>query len=213
MPKILEHKEARMRRIIRDAMAIDPLIDLKGIVKAVEQKMNRTIDPRYVKRLLRSITGEMSVVADREKVEERISYLRERNRIICEELFRMAFPGETVVPRPTLKERQSALKAISDIEARQIKLEMDLGLFTRHLGQLDVDHRLKPMDEDTLTTVVKTFEAWSIPPQLRKIEPRKVITAQVKEIPHEPVKSTTSANVAPVNTLPITTGAGLVTTE
>src|SRR5882724_9438355 len=128
MPKITEHKEMALRRVIRDAMAIDPLITVSGLQRVVESKTGRPIDELYVKKLLRKVTGEMVIVADRERYEKRISQLRERNRILIDELLRIAYNAST-----SPKDKVNALGTIARIENAQVKLEMDLGLFTRHI--------------------------------------------------------------------------------
>lgn len=214
MPKVSEHRDMHLQRIVRDALAIDPLITLEGIKRVLDKKTGaKGMDINYVRKLTKKVTASMVIVSDREKVEERISQLREKNRIIVDELFRIAFPSPTENPRPDFTDRRKALEAIANIEARQVKLEMDLGLFTRHLGQLDVDHRLKPMDESRLVDVVQTFKVWSTPPQMRRIEPVRTITVQAKETPHEPTKSAAAAATAPSSPISVVTRAGLVPAE
>ncbi len=213
MPIISEHKEFGLRRTIRDTLAVDPLISMNGLQRAIEKKINRPIDEVYLKKLVKKVTAEMVIISDREKVEERVSYLRERNRIICEELFRMAFPAPTMIPQPDIQDRRKALEAIARIEANQVKLEMDLGLFTRKLGTFEVEHRLKPIDEKTLENIMNTFKVWAEPPQMRKIERREAIEVQIKETPHEPTNNTTTSTTATTAIIPIATGARMVPTE
>ncbi len=220
MPKYTETQEDRMRKVIRDAMAIDPLVTLRSLQSIVEKKLGRTITEKYIIKLKRKVKGELQVNGDRERYEDRIAYLRERNRIICEELFRIAFPDPNAVgDRPGVTERRKALEAIARIEASEVKLEMDLGLFTRHLGQLDVDHRMKPLDDDTRSKIVSAFKAWHKQPQMRKIEPRQTITVKATTIPNEPTKQQPSpgpatAKPAPIaQPIPRVTNAGLVPTE
>jgi len=211
MPKILDHQEASLRRIIRDALAIDPLLTVTGVCRVVEAKIKRQVDPRYIKRLIKKVTGEMAVVADREKVEDRISHLRERNRIICDELFRMAFPGPNAI-QPDIMDRRKALEAIARIEANQAKLEMDFGLFTRHLGELNVDHRMKPLDDQTLGAISAAWKMWGPTPQMRKLESTQpVLKVEAKVIKDEPASNTTTKRNDTV--IPAVTRAGLVATE
>ena len=184
MPKVSYQKEARLRRIIRDAMAVDPFISIKSLMATIEKKTNRTIDDTYLSKLVKSVNAEMTVVADREKIEDRITYLRESNRIIRDELFRIAFPAVTDLNPPKPAERIRALELIAKIDNAQVKIEMDLGLFTRHLGTVDIDHHLKPPDEDIMKAVVGTFQSWGIaPPQTRKTEPQRMIEAKVEVLP------------------------------
>jgi len=132
-----------------------------------------------LKKLVKKVTGEMAVVADREKVEKRIQDLRESNRIIRDELLRMAFPPATMLNPPSVTDRRKALEAIARIEATQVKLEMDLGLFTRHIGELNVNHRLKPLDPEVRESIIKGFDNWGIhAPPTRRIELGNVKTIE-----------------------------------
>lgn len=215
MPRISESKESGLKRTIRDIIALDPLISMNGLQRAIEKKTNRPIDEVYLKKLTKKVTAEMAVVADREKVEERISYLRERNRIICDELLRIAFPSSTLVglERPTTTERLRALESITRIEAAQVKLEMDLGLFTRHLGEIEMTHRVaKPLDEDTRSNILKAFVSWSIPVQARKIEPKAIIEAKTIDVPISTTIQQPTPAPAPAKTIPSVVDAGLVST-
>lgn len=199
--------------MIRDAMAIDPLISSRAMVDLVEKKTNRPIGRVYVMKLMRKVSGEIVVRADREQVEKKIAYLRERNRVICEELFRMAFPDPKLIPQPELIDRRKALEAIARIEANQAKLEMDFGLFERKLGTLGVEHRLKPLDEAALNDIVRTFQAWAEPPQMRKIERIRTIEAQATIITNEPPNAQPAKPSKQPSTIPAVSQAGLVATE
>lgn len=218
MPRITQHKEDRIRQVIRDALAIDPLLSLKSIQDIVERKINRTVSLGYVHKMVRKANGAMAVVADREKVEDKIKNLRETNRIIRAELFRIAFPSDpSLIAFTKISERIRALEAIAKIEQVQAKLEMDFGLFTRHLGDLNIDHRLKPVEQGRLVTIIKAFESWGAsPPQPRKIEAREMKTVESKNIPHEPnttPNQPTATPTSPPTIIPVIGNNGLVLSE
>lgn len=215
MPKIAYHKEANLRRIIRDAMAVDPLITYTSLKDLVERKYKRPVDREYIAKLAKKVNGEMMVVADREKVETRIEYMRESYRIVREELFRIAFPSENTLPHqyPKVSERIRALELIAKVDQNLIKTEMDLGLFTRHLGQLDIDHRLKPLDDDVRSKIVAAFKAWGVtPPQMRKIEAKDVLPAQTALPPHGPTIEQPSPAKPAGQPIPTVVDAGLIPT-
>ncbi len=209
-----EHADAGIRRIIRDTFAIDPMISMNGLQRSVEAKLKRPIDWRYLKKLVGKVTGEMAVVADREKVEKRIQDLRESNRIIREELLRIAFPSETMLERPGVTDRRKALEAIARIEVAQVKLEMDLGLFTRHLGQIDVEHRLKPMDEDVRLNIIKAFANWGIQaPPMRKIDLGRVEVPKAAETTNAEPKQQPAPESTPTKPAPAPIPTGLVVSQ
>lgn len=218
MPKVSYHQEATLRRAIRDAMAFDPIISINALQKVLEKKLGRSLARPYISKLVKSISGEMAVVADREKVEERITYLRESNRIVREELLRIAFPAKDAPVTASFKDRVAALQAVARIDNMQIKIEMDLGLYTRHIGQLDIDQRSKPIDAQTLETIVTAFGAWAAPVAMRKVEitQSKIVKAEV--IKNDNPKAPTNTPTAPVAAkaptgIPITANPGLVATE
>lgn len=215
MAKYSEIQEQRLRMVIRDAMAINPLITLSGLQQVTEKKAGRALSRDYIIKLQRKVRGEVQIRPDRERYEKRLAEVREKNRIIIDELFRIAFPDPNTPAhdKPGVIDRRKALETIARIIREEVKLEMDLGLFTKHLGQFDVEHRLKPLDDNTLNTIATTFKAWSTPPVMRKLEPKRIIEAQAKEIPNEPPKPPTTPNSAQPNAIPVTTGAGLVTSE
>lgn len=174
--KMTDSKEARLRRVIRDAMAVDPLISLRSLQAALELKLKREFSLEYISKLRRKVDGEMAVVADREKVEDRIKYLRETNRVLRDEMFRIAFPPSDMLDPPNASQRLRALEMISKMDRAQVVIEMDLGLFTRHLGQLDVDVRLKPIDDDRRRMIMDAFKNWGIDaPVMRQIEQQGAI--------------------------------------
>lgn len=218
MPKVTEHKEAHLRRTIRDIMAVDPLISIRALQKAVEAKINRPIDFDYTRKLVKSVSREMAVIADQEKIEDRIGYLRETNRLIRNELFRIAFPSPTDLDKPNANQRIRALDLIAKIDRNQVQIEMDLGLYTRHLGQLDVELRAKPLDDQTRSRMIETWKQWfSVPIQPRKTALNSVIDVESTNIPHGPPKqqpSPESAQSKPrEQPVPVSTGTGLVPTE
>ncbi len=216
MPKVTDDKEAHLHRIIRDAMAIDPLISLRSLQSIIEKKINRKIEIHYISKLVKKVNGQLTIVADREKVEIRVSQLRERNRILIDELFRIAYP----TTRPVAdKDRLKAIELIAKIEHNQAKLEMDFGLFTRHLGDLNVNHNLKPIDDITRANQIKAFEAWGMnPPEMRKVDMR-IIDVKSKDDTSEsktdPTPPSASATPSPVGSerIPGIVNAGLVATE
>ena len=220
MPKVTHEKEMHLRNIIRDAKAIQPLISLRDLQRIVEKKINRPVDLYYLSVLVKKIAKQVLTEVDRSTIEEKVSQMRERNRILIEELTRMAFSTATGPDFVSTMDRRKAIELIHRIETVQAKLEMDFGIFERHIGIVGIDHRLKPIDDDTRSNIIQAFKAWGIKaPPMRKIEPMSVITVKSKEVPHEQPTTTTKPNTAPATTkpkpqpLPRVTNAGLVPTE
>lgn len=210
MPRVSEHKEHALRRTIRDIIALDPLIPINALQRAVEAKIKRPIDEVYLNKLVRKNRKELMVSADREKVEERVAQIRETHRIVKEELLRIAFPSSTLLVQPTISERIKALNTIQKMDKDQIKIEMDLGIFSRKLGEVDIVHRLKPIDDNTRASMINAWKLWVESP----MEMRKVKFIEVKNATATTKQTRTqTAVIAKPKSSDIVTDAGLVPTE
>lgn len=185
MPIVSEHKEARLRRLIRDALAFDPIISLNGLRDVIQQKINAPVDLDYLRKLVKKVMGEVAVNADREKVEARIAQSRENNRILREALLKIAFPGPNTFTKDSDKLR--ALELIAKIDHSMANIEKSFGLFNKNPGEIEEDKRLKPIEPEVLDNIVKAFENWGVaPPEMRKIEPQRIVNVESKNVPNEP---------------------------
>ena len=71
--RIIPEVEADLRRTIRDARAIDPLITT-GLIKALlEKKYQRGFSYQYVARLVEKVAREALIEVDRAQIEKRIA--------------------------------------------------------------------------------------------------------------------------------------------
>lgn len=209
MPKLTDVQEAAIRRHIRDARALDPLISLVGLQKVLETKFNRQISVNFIMKLSKKVDGEIMVRPDIEKIEHRVAQMRENNRIVREGLLKIAYPGQSV--RVADKDKIRALETIARIDHSMAKIEMDFGIYTRKIGEIDINHK-NGMDSEKLQSIVKAFENWGIsPPQMRKIDPERIVnvksTKVTNDTPNQPTTPPASSNIIPA------VGSGLVTTE
>lgn len=193
-----------MRRLIRDAYAVDPLITQRKILDFVEKRSGRRLSFEYLGYLLKKVKGEMKREdVDPEKINKRLREMRETFRLARENLIQLAY-NPVVSP----KERINAWRTIGMLGKILLEEEMDLGVFTRKIGEVAVDHRLKPVDEETMAAISSAFESWfAAPVEMRKIVP--IVKEPPKQIHAEP-KPTAVAFRPAVHTV---TGAGMVETE
>lgn len=199
-----------LRRIIRDALAFDPLITMQALERVVEKKINRSIDNAYLVKLVGKVRKQVMTEVERTTADTRVAEIRESYRTIIEELRRLAY-NDTTPPN----EKRKCLDSVAKIQDMQAKLEMDLGLFTRQLGTINVDHRMKPIDEGTRSSIVAAFRAWGMsPPEMRRIEAQATIVPKAEPITNDTPQPPKSPIVAPAKTIiPALAGAGLVSTE
>lgn len=211
MPKLTDVQEDALRRHIRDARALDPLISLKGLQRVLEARFNRTISINYVMKLSKKVDGEIIVRPDLEKIEWRVAQMRENNRIVREGLLKIAYPGPGALVAD--KDKIKALDTIARIDHSMAKIEMDFGIYTRKLGEIGINDKRGGIDSERLQSIVKAFENWGVsPPQMRKIEAVSIVTVKSTQVTNDPsIQPTTPP--AGSNIIPAVTRAGLVVTE
>ncbi len=184
MPKLSHHQETSIRRTIRDAYAIDPLMDQTKLLDLLEKKFNHRFDHRYIARLKKKVDGEATPRLDRQKIEPRLRQVRETYRIAKENLLRIAY-GETDGTRrpPADKDRIGAWRAIAMMEKLQLDAEIDLRIYDQGAPDMlrDADFRARPMPPETLAAISQTFQAWGSQQDLtRKIEMKEIVIHEVK---------------------------------
>ncbi len=194
MPRVREQHDMAVRRAIRDAMAIDPLISMRQLQAVVEKRLGRTVDDEYIKRLVLKVKGDVTVRVDLQKIAPRIATMREDFRLARENLLRIAY-GEGA--RPTAdKDRIAAWKAIGMLSKILLDAEMDLGIFERKGPTDDQAFRYAPVPVELWDGIMQTFKVWRFPTDLgRRIEPERFIEAEATVSPPKVVE----APVAPQN--------------
>lgn len=184
--QVSQNYEIEIRRLVRDAYAIDPLITWRKICDLVEKKTGRKISHQYLNRIIKKVHGETAVRIDKERIEPRLQQMRETFRIAKENLVRIASgqtnPGEL---SPLPKDKIAAWKAIAYIDKILVDVEMDLGIYDRKIGTVDIQHRIRPVDESTRQAILASFDNWAVAPEGRKIEAREVKKQKPIDVPFE----------------------------
>jgi hypothetical protein len=78
--RIVPAVDAEIRREIRDARAVDPLISFAALEERLEKKLHRGFSYKYVAKLAGKVARQALVEADRTKIEERLAFTRENYR-------------------------------------------------------------------------------------------------------------------------------------
>ncbi len=132
--KILEHKEEFIVWRIRDAIALDPLVSMRKLQKVIKENTGRSISDKYLSKLMKKIRTKTIVESDRKQLNERLAEVRERYRVLSENLMRTIYWDWTSmqkcgIQKPKEKERQSAIKLLAQMELALLKAELDVGAF------------------------------------------------------------------------------------
>jgi hypothetical protein len=137
--KMLEEKEEMLKKTIRNAMAINPFISIRGTQALVEQNTGRSISDKYVSRLMRKIRRQAVVQSDRKQMNERLAEVRERFRLLTEYLYRIVYwkyeyLRDYGVEMPKCKDKLAAMKLLAQLELALFRAELQTGAFQDHQG-------------------------------------------------------------------------------
>ena len=130
--RIVPAIESEIRREIRDARAIDPLITVSALEERLEETFKRGFSYRYVAKLADKIARQSLIKADRTKIEERLNFTRENYRIVRERLMKIVNwkPGDDG-RRPWSSEVTDAAKTIVMLDLAILKAEIENGLYKK----------------------------------------------------------------------------------
>lgn len=184
MPKIADSKEYELKRIVRDTIVIDPMISLRRLQdrlfdKGYKTAQGNTLHIDYVAKLVRKVSREILENVARATVDDRIALLRERYRLVFDRLIRIAYYTEDLqkqgMPPPTYKDQIAALNAIIKLDAAILSAEMDMGLFERHLGTLEVEKRYIPLPLELKEKMMQAFQnlGFALPEPPKELEASK----------------------------------------
>ena len=124
----------RVKRIIRDATALNPLISLRELQRILLQKNIRIGNLNTLGKLRAEITSEAAAEADPRLIKQHLARAKEKNRIITEKLWPIALgtgSGEPGIPLPSYSEQIRAAETIIKLDLSLFKTEIELGVFKK----------------------------------------------------------------------------------
>ncbi len=172
MKKLPLHEE-KIKRAIRDAVVVDPLISVARLQDALFEKgfktpNNTPLDWDYVARLRKKIHRQAIENVNRQETSERVAELKEKNRIVFDRLVRIAYYTDDMkkegMQPPSYKDVIAALTAMVRLDLMIFNAELDAGIFERHIGTLEVEKRYKPLPPELKAQMMLAFKNWGIIP-------------------------------------------------
>ena len=138
---MLEEKEEMLKKTIRNAMAINPFISIRGTQALVEQNTGRSISDKYVSRLMQKIRKQAVIQSDRKQMNERLAEVRERFRLLTEYLYRIVYwkweyLKDYGVEMPKYKDKLAAMKLLAQLELALFRAELQAGAFEDQKGTM-----------------------------------------------------------------------------
>jgi hypothetical protein len=157
-----------VKRAIRDAIAVDPLVTTVALVDHLNTKFEHSFDPRYIKRLRAKVAGHIHTELDRTSIEQRISSLKETHRIAREALMRIILwrpdPQSQIVQRgPSAQAVAEAAKNLVMLDIAVLNAEVANGLY-KNLDEAAAKLDYPALPEEQRSTIASTFKKWNILP-------------------------------------------------
>lgn len=180
MPKISHDRETEIRRAMRDAYALDPIISDQKLLRFLEERFKHSFAWPYIARLKRKVRVEATPDLDREKVQDRLRQTRETFRMGRENLL----PIASGVNEATNMERTAAWRTIAMFEKMLLEIEIELGLYSGAQASNPDMFRYEPIPAGIREAMLRTLQAWSMPAGLtRVIAPAPAIDAESRVVP------------------------------
>ena len=130
----LPEQEEYLRRNVRDAIALDPLISVRALQRQVQRQTGHSISDKYLTKLRCKVRREVIIESDRKALHERFTEVKERYRVMIDRLSLLViwkFPDsiKAGLTKPTNQEIISAARTIAQMELALMKAELDIGVF------------------------------------------------------------------------------------
>lgn len=163
--KILPQQELHIRQVIRDSLALDPLISIRNLKKTVEYNTKHPIGDKYLMRLLGKIRGEVVAQANRQELGERMTEVKERFRVLQKELQRiiyweMRYFPEFGIQRPSTRERMNAIKTLAQMDLALLKTELDVGMFRKKQNEIEELLNNPALPSELHEQIIGVFRQW-----------------------------------------------------
>lgn len=168
---------------VKAVLIISPSATIREIQKSLEasEKAPLQLSEDYITNLKRKIIGERLTRHDKATIKARIAQLQDKLEKINEQLWQIAGGASS-----EQKDKIAALKALAENDLKLLQAEMDAGIFTRQLGNIDLTaKRNLPIDEDHEKRILNAFGNWGF------IEAE---ATEIKTQPHDQIKTLPQAN-------------------
>ena len=185
----LPAQEEKIRRAIRDIVAIDPLISNIRLSDALFDRGFRTannssLDREYIARLRDKIHKRAVHDADNQLLTPRILEFKEKSRLVFDRLVRIAFYTDDLkkegTKAPTYMEQIVALNSIVKLDLAVFNAELGAKMFEKHIEIIENERRFMPLPDELKTQMMQAFVNWGlIPPEEKHDENTNVTTTAI----------------------------------
>ena len=167
--KILPQQEAHLREMVRDSLALDPLMTVRRLQKIITNNTHRTISDKYLMRLMHKVRRDVVIHSDRKKLTDRLAEIRERHETLRKQLLRIAYwspvgSADHGITRPKASEQINAIKTVVQMDLALLKAELEVGIYEDRRVALEEMLREGLLPQELHEQVVGVFRTWKLRP-------------------------------------------------
>jgi hypothetical protein len=143
--------EDRLKREIRDAIALDPIATIRELTERLSKRLDHSFDPSYIKKLRDKVSRQLIIESDRESIADRMNKTRQNYRISREALL------EIISSDALARDRVEAAKALVMLDLAVFKAEIETGM---HKGPVEVLARqihYEPVPVEVRTVIIAAW--------------------------------------------------------
>ena len=206
MVVITPQQDVEIRRAVRDAFFVNPLISQRQLKVVLDTKFDRGFGDKYITKMVRKVHLDIRREVNELEVADRIGKYREFVRMAKDALLKIAY-GE----RSSDKNKIGAWHTIGALEKNLLEAEFDAGIYERKIGTVGVEHHV--IDETRKAAMLQAIgSTWSLnAPQPRRIEVTDTIMVESTNVPtpptfNEPKRKSLKPEPVPVDQGPVIPG-------
>jgi len=167
--KVLPEKEEFLKTTIRNAIALNPLVSIRRMQEIVEKNTGRSISDKYLNRLMHKIRRQAVVQSDRKQINERLAEVRERYRVLMDDLcrtiyWRPEFLHDYGLQYPSFNERLAAMKLLAQLELALFRAERETGMFENKQTAINEMLQQGVLPTELREQVIGVFRTWKLQP-------------------------------------------------
>lgn len=158
--------EDKIKRAIRDFIALDPLLTQTALIEQLDRKFNHSFDHRYIKRLTTKVLGQSRDEITRATIAPRLASLRETYRIARERLLQVLCwtkQNSFGIKQPLARDIVEATKNLVMLDIAVLNAEVANGLY-KNLDEAAAKLDYPALPAEQRTTIASTFKKWNILP-------------------------------------------------
>jgi hypothetical protein len=127
--KIVQSQEELLKTTVRNALAANPRVSIRRMQGIVEENTGKSISDKYVSKLMEDMRIQALMESDMKTVTTRLSEVRERYRLLIEDLTRVIYWKQEYlldygIQAPNFREKIIAIKTVAQLETALFRTEL-----------------------------------------------------------------------------------------